>query len=112
MERFFRSSLVVVAVWVLLAILVAGGVIIGAHPAPRNLLRAVLPGAVADVLVGESVGFPLQDEVLDRLESTFYQPVDPADLEDDSIRGMLQGLNDDYTNYLDPEQYSLFQERA
>ncbi len=112
MQRFFRSSLVVVAVWVLLAILVAGGVIMGAHPAPRNLLRAVLPGAVADVLMGESVGFPLQDEVLDKLESTFYQPVDPADLEDDSIRGMLKGLNDDYTNYLDPEQYSMFQERA
>lgn len=112
MERFFKSSLVVVAVWVLLAVLVAGGVIMGAHPAPRNLMRAVLPGAVADVLMGESADFPLQDEVLDKLESWFYQPVDPADLEDDSIRGMLEGLEDDYTSYLDPEQYSVFKERA
>ncbi|MHB9149396.1 MAG: S41 family peptidase [Thermoleophilia bacterium] len=112
MQRIVRSSLVVVAVWILLAVLVAAGVILGARPASRNLLRSILPGAMADVLVGDSAGFPLQDEVLDRLDSSFYLPVDAGALEDDSIRGMLEGLNDDYTNYLDPEQYSAFRERA
>jgi len=112
MQRIVKSSLVVVAVWILLAALVAGGVILGAHPASRNLLRSILPGAVADMVVGETAGFALQDEVLDKLDSSFYKPVDPSGLEDDSIRGMLEGLNDDYTNYLDPEQYSAFRERA
>lgn len=112
MQRVVKSSLVAVAVWILLAALVAGGVILGAHPASRNLLRSILPGPIADVLVSESAGFPLQEEVLDKLDSSFYLPVDAGALEDDSIRGMLKGLNDDYTNYLDPEQYAAFRERA
>jgi len=112
LQRIVKSSVAVVAIWALLAVLVAGGVILGAHPASRNLLRSVLPAYLADTLIGESAGFPLQDEVLQKLESSFYQPVEAGQLEDDSIRGMLKGLNDDYTNYLDPEQYSAFKEHA
>jgi len=103
---------VVVAVWALLALLVSGGVVLGAHAASRNVLRAALPDSVAEVLLGPENPFPLQEEVLDELRSSFYKPVEPGQLLDDSIRGMLSGLEDDYTNYFDPEQYSGFKERT
>lgn len=112
MQRFFKSTVVVVAVWVLLIVVASTGVVLGAHPVSRNVLRGVLPGGVAGVLLGDSEGFALQEEVIEKLDATFYRSIDAADLEDDSIRGLLSGLDDPYTNYLDPEQYSAFQERA
>lgn len=112
MQRVVKSSVVVVAVWVLLIVVAATGVVLGAHPVSRNVLRGALPDAVAGVLLGEEEGFPLQEEVIEKLDATFYRSVDPAELEDDSIRGLLSGLDDPYTNYLDPDQYGAFQERA
>ncbi|MHB1344266.1 MAG: S41 family peptidase [Thermoleophilia bacterium] len=112
MQRVVKSTVVLVAVWVLLIVVAAAGVVLGAHPVSRNLLRGALPDGVAVVLLGEEEGFPLQEEVIDKLDSSFYRQVDPHELEDDSIRGLLSGLDDPYTNYLDPDQYSAFQERA
>jgi carboxyl-terminal processing protease len=112
LQRIVKSSIVVIVVWVLLVAMAAGGVILGAHPTSRNMLRTVLPDSVSNVLLGESPDFPLQDEVLEKLENNFYLPIVPSELEDDTIRGMLEGLDDEYTNYFDPEQYAAFQEHA
>ena len=54
---------------------------------------------------------PLQDEVLDKLDRTYYKKVRPAKLQDDAVRGLLQGLDDPYTHYLDPKEYTYIQER-
>ncbi|MBU2603664.1 MAG: S41 family peptidase [Actinobacteria bacterium] len=112
MARLLKSTIVVVVVWALLALLVAAGVVLGSHAVSRNVLRTALPASVAEVLLGPEDSFPLQEEVLDQLRSSFYRPIETDELIDDSIKGMLSGLEDDYTNYLDPEQYEGFKERT
>ncbi len=112
MQRVVKSTVVVVAVWVLLIVVAGTGIVLGAHPVSRNLLRSAIPADAARVLLGEEEGFAMQEEVIEKLDASFYRQVDPTDLEDDSIRGLLSGLDDPYTNYLDPEQYAAFQERA
>ncbi len=112
MARLLKSTIVVVVVWALLALLVAAGVVLGSHAVSRNVLRTALPASVAEVLLGPEDPFPLQEEVLDQLRSSFYRPIEADELIDDSIKGMLSGLEDDYTNYLDPEQYEGFKERT
>jgi carboxyl-terminal processing protease len=111
MNRSMRTvilSLVVVALGV--AIL-AGGLFIGSHAGFSNSLRAALPSYVGDAVLGSEVVFPLQDEVLDRLDRTYFEKVTPAKLEDDAIRGLLTGLDDPYTHYLDPKEYADNRER-
>ena len=52
------------------------------------------------------VSYALQDTVLKHLENAYYQKVDSAALEEDAITGMVAGLNDPYTVYLDPSGYA------
>jgi carboxyl-terminal processing protease len=52
------------------------------------------------------VSYALQDTVLKHLENAYYQKVDAAALEEDAITGMVAGLNDPYTVYLDPSGYA------
>jgi len=103
--------LVLVAMAIGIAIL-AGGLVIGSHAGFSNSLRAALPSSVGDIILGREVTFPLQDEVLDKLDRTYFEKVRPRQLEDDAIRGLLNGLDDPYTHYLDPKEYTSFQEHS
>ncbi len=107
-----RTALSVVLIVVLCAGLLFIGVVIGSRPGALNAVRAALPAGFGDVLLGHSTTYPLQNEVLDKLEHSYYKKVDPATLQDDSIRGLLQGLDDPYTHYLDPKEFGAFQERS
>ena len=104
-------------VLVLVVLLVFGGVFLlgagfGASSGFRDVLRSVLPSSVASSLLGSQDLFPLQREVLDRLEQSFYEPFAPASLEDSAVRGMVAGLGDPYTDYFDPEEYASFNEHT
>ncbi len=71
-------------------------------------------GAVHDVFgVGSSVGdHALQQEVIDKLEQSYYKEIDPEVLQVGAIDGMLAGLDDPYTVYMDPEEYTSWKEQT
>ncbi len=75
------------------------------------LLLLLGAGLVITACAGSSSAadsFTLQETVLQHLEDSYYQPVDAATLEEDAINGMVAGLDDPYTVYLDPTQYQAF----
>ncbi|MCZ7663278.1 MAG: S41 family peptidase [Thermoleophilia bacterium] len=112
MERTIRTASAGVAVLLVAVLSLFLGLGLGGHAATRNALREALPSALADTILGQAGDFSLEREVLDKLDSTFYKPVDEASLMDDAVRGLVQGLGDDYTNYLSPQDFASFQERA
>jgi len=87
-------------------VMLVAGLMIGASSGGRQMLRQVLPEGFAEAWLGPESGFELQAEVLDRLEDTYYKEFDAASLADDAIRGMLEGLDDPYTAYFDPQEYA------
>ena len=111
-----RSSLRA-PVLVLVAVLVFGGVFLlgagfGASSGFRDALRSILPSSVASSLLGPRDLYPLQREVLERVEQSFYKDFDPASLEDSAVRGMIAGLNDPYTDYFNASEYASFNEHT
>lgn len=112
MKHFVRTALLFVFGISLAVVLLAAGVFLGHQADVERVFDELLPGGARQVVVGADRSFPLQEEVLDSLEEHFYREVDPEELEDDAVRGLLKGLEDDYTAYLDPEEYAKFKEHA
>jgi carboxyl-terminal processing protease len=111
MSKSAKTVLLAVAGLVAAILLVSGGVLVGLNPDVRGALRDVLPGSVFGSS-GSGEDFELQQEVLQKLESNFYKPVDAAELEDDAIDGMVAGLGDEYTVYWDPDEYAFYMQRT
>lgn len=92
-------------------LLVFGGVLLGLHPSVQDVLRPALPAAWTGA-GGTTVDYRLQQEVLDKLDATYYKPVDDSKLVADAIDGMVAGLDDPYTVYFDPDEYASFREQT
>jgi carboxyl-terminal processing protease len=88
------------AVLCVLAALLAG-IWLGGHPES-------LPGPVRDAFVDEDRA--LRAEVLDTIKDNFYRPVDEDRLEDGSLKGIVQSLDDQYSHYLTPDEAKQFQQ--
>jgi carboxyl-terminal processing protease len=95
-----RILVVAAAVLVVLAAFV-GGVVVGGHAQATGLTR--LSDPLRSFLLGDS-GEDLASQVLDVLESDYYEPVDTTRLERSSVEGMIASLRDPYTDYLDPDE--------
>jgi carboxyl-terminal processing protease len=102
-----KLSLFVVIGIIVALFLVWGGVLLGLNPAVRSALDRFVSVAASD-----DASYQLQREVLDKLKTTYYKPVDERLLETRAIDGMVAGLGDPYTVYMDPEQYASFLEQA
>ena len=107
MERALRNTLFTAVAVLLLIVVFSFGILVGVHPGVRASIQDAL--ALAD---GGELDFGLQEEVLDELESNYYRGVEPAELQEDAIRGMLSGLEEDYTTYMSPDEYERFREHA
>ena len=77
------------------------GIFLGGHP-------EMLPGPVRDALVEEDRA--LRAEVIDSIEDSFYRKVDEDKLEDASLKGIVEALDDPYSAYITPREASRFQE--
>jgi carboxyl-terminal processing protease len=93
-------ALPVVLVFGLLALVV--GIYLGGHP-------GTLPGPVRDVLVQDSDG-QIYDEAMDKLERDYYRPVDRNDLLNQSLDHAIRSLDDRFSNYFAPRDYTDFQQ--
>jgi carboxyl-terminal processing protease len=83
-----------------LATLVAG-IFLGGHP-------ELLPGFARDALVEEDRA--LRSEIVETIQDNFYKPVDEAKIDDASLKGIVDSLDDPYSAYISPKEASAFQE--
>jgi carboxyl-terminal processing protease len=71
------------------------GIFLGGHP-------ELLPGGVRDAFVEEDRA--LRAELIDKIEDNFYKPVDEERLDDASLKGIVESLDDPYSHYLTPDE--------
>jgi carboxyl-terminal processing protease len=83
------------------AALLIGGIWLGGHPES-------LPDPLRDAFVTDDRG--LRAELQDAIQDDFYQQVDDAQIEQGSLKGMVQGLDDRFSNYLTPKETAQFQQ--
>jgi carboxyl-terminal processing protease len=81
--------------------LLLGGIWLGGHPEE-------LPEPLRDAFVDDDRA--LRAELQDAIEDDFYKQVDDSQLEEGSLKGMVQGLNDRFSNYLTPRQTKEFEQ--
>jgi carboxyl-terminal processing protease len=110
MRRSTQVLLLVLGGLAAAALLIAGGFFLGVSPDVGGLLRHA--GSTTQTTAGPGADFALQREVLGALQQSFYREVDPQVLEESAIKGMVAGLGDPYTAYMDPKEYAAFQEDA
>ena len=90
-----------VAVIAVAAALLVGGIWLGGHPES-------LPDPLRNAFVTDDRG--LRAELQDKIQDDFYKPVDDAQIEQGSLKGMVQGLDDRFSNYLTPKETAQFQQ--
>ena len=93
------SKGVLAALSALVALVV--GLWLGGHP--RDL-----PGPVRDAFVQEDRA--LRAELVDSIEDNFYKPVNDRKLDDASLKGIVESLDDPYSHYLTPKEARQFTE--
>jgi carboxyl-terminal processing protease len=71
------------------------GIFLGGHP-------ELLPGGIRDAFVEEDRA--LRAELIEKIEDNFYKPVDEERLDDASLRGIVESLDDPYSHYLTPDE--------
>jgi carboxyl-terminal processing protease len=89
------------AVLVAAAILLLGGVWLGGHPES-------LPDPVREALVDDDRA--LRAELVDAIRDDFYKEVDEDQIEQGSLKGMVGGLGDRFSNYLTPKETKQFRD--
>ena len=77
------------------------GIWLGGHP--ENL-----PSALQDAFVDEDRA--LRAEVIDTIEDNFYRKVNDEKLDDASLKGIVDSLDDPFSHYLTPNEASQFNE--
>jgi carboxyl-terminal processing protease len=77
------------------------GLWLGGHPES-------LPGPVRDVFVQEDRA--MRAEIIESIEDNFYKPVDKKKLDDASLKGIVESLDDPYSHYLTPKEAKQFNE--
>ena len=82
-------------------VLLCGGIWLGGHP-------ETLPEPVRDAFVDDDRA--LRAEVVDSIKDSFYKPVKDSDIDENSLKGIVQGLGDQFSNYLTPKETKEFQE--
>src|SRR5215217_5667545 len=87
---------------VLLPVLLVAGVWLGGHPDS-------LPGFARDALVADGDA-QVYDEAIGVIERDYYRSVDDRELLDKSLTGAVKSLDDRFSNYFSPKDYSSFQE--
>ena len=93
-----RNAVIVIACSL---VALAGGIYLGGHP-------STLPGPIRDSFVEDDRA--LRSELVDTIQDNFYKPVDQSKLEDASLKGIVQSLDDPYSHYLTPKEARAFQE--
>lgn len=82
--------------------LLAGGIYLGGHP-------DLLPGPVRDGLVDDEDTRVVR-EAIETVRDSYYRPLKDRELADRAIAGLVESLDDPFSSYFDPQEYSRFQQ--
>ena len=82
-------------------LVLSGGIWLGGHP-------ETLPGPVRDALV--DTGPATRAEVIEVIQERFYRDVSKRSLEEASLRGIVNSLEDPYSRYFSPREAEEFSE--
>jgi carboxyl-terminal processing protease len=88
------------ALWCGLLLLV-GGIWLGGHP-------ETLPNILRKPLVDDDRA--VRAEITDSIKDNFYKPVKDSTLDESSLKGIVEGLNDRFSHYLTPKETKQFDE--
>ncbi|HEV3035493.1 MAG TPA: S41 family peptidase [Solirubrobacteraceae bacterium] len=94
-----RQPLIVVLV-VLLPVLLVIGLWLGGHPED-------LPGFLRSAFVSSSQT-QVVDEAIKRIADDYYRPIPTSKLDDSSITGLVESLDDRFSHYLSPSEFREF----
>jgi carboxyl-terminal processing protease len=92
-----RGVLALVSAVIALAV----GLWLGGHPGD-------LPGPIRDTFVQEDRA--VRAEIIDAIEGSFYKPVKESKLDDASLKGIVESLDDPYSSYLTAKEARQFEE--
>ena len=79
----------------------AVGLWLGGHPGD-------LPGPVRDTFVQDDRA--LRAEIVDSIQDNYYKPVNEKKMDDASLKGIVESLDDPYSHYLTPKETRTFNE--
>jgi carboxyl-terminal processing protease len=77
------------------------GIYLGGHP-------SVLPGFARDTLVNDSDG-RLYEQAVDTIQRDYYRKIDRDKLLDTSLSAAVESLQDQFSHYFSPKEYSAFE---
>jgi carboxyl-terminal processing protease len=81
--------------------LLCGGMWLGGHP-------ETLPGWARDALVNDDRA--IRAEITDSIKDNYYKPVKDSQIEQSSLKGIVDGLDDRFSNYITPKETKQFEE--
>jgi len=82
-------------------LLFVGGIWLGGHPEQ-------LPDPAREALVDEDRA--LRAEIVDSIKDNFYKQTDEADIQESSLKGIVDGLGDQFSHYLTPKEAKQFEQ--
>src|SRR3954469_5517539 len=94
-----RLRTVLVALLIPVALVL--GIFLGGHP-------NFLPGFARDTLVADSDG-RLYEQAVDTIERDYYRKIDRKDLLNTSVNAAVESLQDQFSHYFSPREYTQFQ---
>lgn len=97
MTSFSKTAIAVVCG----LLLFVGGIWLGGHPER-------LPDPARDALVDEDRA--LRAEIVDSIQDNFYKKTDAADIQESSLKGIVDGLDDQFSHYLTPKEAEQFEQ--
>src|SRR5271167_4418179 len=95
-----RRSPLTLALALLLPVLLVVGLWLGGHPED-------LPGFLRSAFVSSSQT-GVVDEALQRIAHDYYRPIPTSKLENTSIAGVVESLDDRFSHYLSPSEFREF----
>jgi carboxyl-terminal processing protease len=95
-----RRQPLIVTLVVLLPVLLVLGLYLGGHPED-------LPGFLRSAFVSSSQT-QVVDEAIQRIADDYYRPIPASKLDDSSITGLVESLDDRFSHYLSPSEFREF----
>jgi carboxyl-terminal processing protease len=95
-----RRQPLTIALAVLLPVLLVVGLWLGGHPED-------LPGFLRSAFVSSSRA-GVVDEAVERIAHDYYRPIPAGKLENSSIAGVVESLDDRFSHYLSPSEFREF----
>ncbi len=95
------AALKISAAAIVAVLLFVAGMFLGGHP-------ETLPGPARDAFVADDRA--LRAEIIDTIKDDFYKPVKDSEIDEASLKGIVDGLGDQFSHYITPKEAEEFEQ--